>query len=107
MLEIDSRKRTQALGFWQYQKRRILEYGTQLSHHDGQSSCFYTSLAFYDTVPQFIRLDIEKEDLAEIRKKIASVNGTFIELSRTNNINFLDNTAPVNGSINSSGYVSL
>uniref|UniRef100_A0A914ZA20 PARP-type domain-containing protein n=1 Tax=Panagrolaimus superbus TaxID=310955 RepID=A0A914ZA20_9BILA len=73
MLEIESRERNYENEFWQYQKHKIIKNNTQFSLHDGQNSCFYTSMAFFDSTNSKISLKIDESELLGIRKKIAEI----------------------------------
>uniref|UniRef100_A0AC34G218 Uncharacterized protein n=1 Tax=Panagrolaimus sp. ES5 TaxID=591445 RepID=A0AC34G218_9BILA len=73
MLEIEDRERNYENEYWQYQKHKIIKNYTQFSLHDGQNSCFYTSLAFFDSTNSEIILRIDEMDLLEIRKNIAVI----------------------------------
>uniref|UniRef100_A0AC35G1A9 PARP-type domain-containing protein n=1 Tax=Panagrolaimus sp. PS1159 TaxID=55785 RepID=A0AC35G1A9_9BILA len=73
MLEIEYPARNYAIGSWKYQWKNMTKNDIYLSLNDGQSTCFYTSLAFYDTTNTSMVLGIEEKDIMEIRKKIAEV----------------------------------
>uniref|UniRef100_A0AC34FG46 PARP-type domain-containing protein n=1 Tax=Panagrolaimus sp. ES5 TaxID=591445 RepID=A0AC34FG46_9BILA len=77
MLEIEDRERNYENEYWQYQKHKIIKNYTQFSLHDGQNSCFYTSLAFFDSTNSKIILRIDEMDLLEIRKKIAEIKDSI------------------------------
>uniref|UniRef100_A0AC35GC27 Uncharacterized protein n=1 Tax=Panagrolaimus sp. PS1159 TaxID=55785 RepID=A0AC35GC27_9BILA len=73
MLEIQYPARNYAIGSWKYQWKNMTKDDIHLSLNDGQSTFFYTSLAFYDTTNSSMVLRIDEKDIMEIRKKIAEI----------------------------------
>uniref|UniRef100_A0A914R405 PARP-type domain-containing protein n=1 Tax=Panagrolaimus davidi TaxID=227884 RepID=A0A914R405_9BILA len=91
MLEIEYPARNYAIGSWKYQWKNMTKDDIHLSLNDGQSTCFYTSLAFYDTTNSTMILGIDEKDIMEIRQKIAEIK---------------DSTTTSSTSSSTSGYAS-